>query len=108
MRPGDLRFELTSITCSCGLGLIACERHRLPFFASLKEKLPEENQGVINPELFTRFVDPVKAAEFALKATGIAMVFAIVWQILADGYKLGFTVSREAEAAEAAPAESSS
>lgn len=106
MRPRDLRFSLLSIDCPCGKPLMECDKHRLPFFDALKKYMPDDQKGVVGPDLFSKFVDPVKAAEYALKAAGIALVFGIVWHLLSEGYQLGFKLYREGEE-EASPAENS-
>lgn len=86
-----------------------CETHKLPFFDALKEHMPAEHRGLVGPDLFTKFIDPVKAAEYALQAVGVALVFGIVWHLLAERYQLGITLYRaEEEAAEVPPAGSSS
>ena len=52
--------------------------------------MPFAHRGVVGPDLFARFVNPVDAAEFALKTVGVALIIGIVWHLVGEGYQLGF------------------
>jgi len=94
MRPSEVKIELVSVTCPCGLSLAECAEHRPLFFDLLKERVPEAQKNLIGPALFSLFVDPVKAAGYVLQALSTLAVFGVVWYLIANDYRLGVSVSR--------------